>query len=354
MKIPGYRIIYNELEFQISRRQLPPGAPLPSESELCSYYKASRTTVRKALEMLEEQSLIARKAGVGSFVADRDRPKQPTATTVHLGVELPFAAPGDMLNDVYSGPIIAGIQAAANRFNCHLTLLPREELLHSEHPFDGRIFYTIEPGRPETWQQLTTNHASPVVLLNRIIADPQIGYVAVDYRDAARRAIRRLLLNGADDVILIGGGQHYERYAPYTRTQGWRDAYREVRGEAPDELFFDLDLPLDDFETFCSRLRGCRAKVIFISGGNHLPLTLAALSRLGRRIPEDVEIVCFDNMENLAEKLDVPISFIRVPLEKIGFTAAEYFAGRVRHHRNEILRQIQQPSLVATDSRYLF
>lgn len=354
MKIPGYRLICNELEYQIGNNQLPPGAPLPSESELCSHYNASRTTVRKALELLEAQSLIVRKAGVGSFVADRNRPAPPKTAAVQLGVELPVSTGDVMIHDVYSGPILGGIQAAAERFNCQLTLLPKNELLHAERHFDGRIFYTAEPGRAEEWRLLTENQSSPAILINRLIAEPRIGYAAVDYRDAARRVVRRLLQNGANDVILVGSSDQYEFYAPYTRSRGWRDAYLEMRGSVPEELDIDFMLPGRDFEAFCRRLRDSRADMIFVAGGNHLPLTIAALSRIGRRVPEDLGIVCFDNMENLVGRLEIPISFIRVPLDRLGFLAAENLAERARGGRRQILRTVLQPSLVTTDCRYLF
>ena len=42
-------------------------APLPGERELCDVYSVSRPTVRKALEILEEQGKIIRLAGKGAF-----------------------------------------------------------------------------------------------------------------------------------------------------------------------------------------------------------------------------------------------------------------------------------------------
>lgn len=41
---------------------------LPSEKELCSMYKASRVTIRKALQVLEDEGLITRKAGFGTTI----------------------------------------------------------------------------------------------------------------------------------------------------------------------------------------------------------------------------------------------------------------------------------------------
>ena len=47
------------------------GQQLPSEPELAHNYRRSRTTVRKALAVIEAQGLIVRQRGAGTFVNDR-------------------------------------------------------------------------------------------------------------------------------------------------------------------------------------------------------------------------------------------------------------------------------------------
>jgi DNA-binding LacI/PurR family transcriptional regulator len=352
MKIPGYQIIFNDIEYQIAKRQLLPGAMLPSESELCAHHQASRTTVRKALNLLEAQARIVRRPGVGSFVADRDRPKPVKLAPVHLGVEF---SPVFGVGAAYQEPIVNGIQAAVTQLDCRMTLVSCEELLRSGGEFDGRIFHTVQPGLPEHWNALTQIEGSPVILFNRILADPRIGYVAVDYRETSRRMVERLLANGAKEVALIGGSDNYELYSPFVRAQGWRDAYLAQRGRLPGEgLFAETSMPYRDFEAFCDLFRQRTFDVAFIAGGNMLSMTINALSRLKISIPEEMSIVCFDNMEPMMDRLDVPISFIRVPLAKMGYAAVEHLAGNVRNRRREVMRRIFQPSLIVTECPYLF
>jgi GntR family transcriptional regulator len=52
-------------------RELPPGAPIPSERELAERYHVSRLTVRSAIGKLVEEGLLSRVRGKGTFTATR-------------------------------------------------------------------------------------------------------------------------------------------------------------------------------------------------------------------------------------------------------------------------------------------
>lgn len=54
--VPLYRQIVEDLRMQMARGELPPGARLPSESELTAAYNTTRT-VRKALAILQDEGL---------------------------------------------------------------------------------------------------------------------------------------------------------------------------------------------------------------------------------------------------------------------------------------------------------
>lgn len=66
---PRYQAIADELRSQLVSGALPPGRLLPSEAELSAVYGVSRITVRKALELLREEGVLAARQGVGWFAA---------------------------------------------------------------------------------------------------------------------------------------------------------------------------------------------------------------------------------------------------------------------------------------------
>jgi len=63
-------IAEQELRQAIARGTFRPGTQLPTEAELCQMLGVSRTVVREALRVLEEDGLVMRRHGVGTFVRD--------------------------------------------------------------------------------------------------------------------------------------------------------------------------------------------------------------------------------------------------------------------------------------------
>ncbi len=65
---PRYRQISDDLLAQIRGGQHAIGSMLPTETELCAVYAASRHTIREALRLVEEAGLVARRQGSGTTV----------------------------------------------------------------------------------------------------------------------------------------------------------------------------------------------------------------------------------------------------------------------------------------------
>jgi len=65
---PRYQQIQAELRLRIGSSRYAVGTLLPTESELCAEFGASRHTVREALRRLTEQGLVARRQGAGTLV----------------------------------------------------------------------------------------------------------------------------------------------------------------------------------------------------------------------------------------------------------------------------------------------
>lgn len=68
-----YMEIYNEFVSNIENNILLPEEKLTSEAQLMKYYNVSRDTIRKSLNLLEQNGYIQKIKGKGSFVLDRNK-----------------------------------------------------------------------------------------------------------------------------------------------------------------------------------------------------------------------------------------------------------------------------------------
>ena len=103
--IPLYAQLVGIIKHYISSGALSVGDLLPSETELCRALRISRNTVRQAIGELEDEGLVVRKRGKGTFVTDpasnrrgvrysftteiSSLGKTPSSTLVDFGVIMP-------------------------------------------------------------------------------------------------------------------------------------------------------------------------------------------------------------------------------------------------------------------------
>ena len=64
------RTVAEGLRARIVAGEFPPGARLPSETQLAASYNVSRVTIRTAIKLLESQGLVDPRHGLGTFVND--------------------------------------------------------------------------------------------------------------------------------------------------------------------------------------------------------------------------------------------------------------------------------------------
>lgn len=119
--IPLYSQLVGIIKHHISSGSLAIGSLLPSESELCRALNVSRNTVRQAIGELEEEGLVVRKRGKGTFVADPNTNrrgvrysfttevsslgKTPSSTLVDFAVVTPDAAISELMELQEGAPV---------------------------------------------------------------------------------------------------------------------------------------------------------------------------------------------------------------------------------------------------------
>ncbi|MDB5412448.1 MAG: GntR family transcriptional regulator [Rubritepida sp.] len=82
---PRYRQIADELLTQLRSGQHAIGTMLPTETDLCAIYGASRHTVREALRLVEEAGLVSRRQGSGTSVIAHETPSRFVQDITSMG-----------------------------------------------------------------------------------------------------------------------------------------------------------------------------------------------------------------------------------------------------------------------------
>lgn len=103
---PLYLLVKERLEKMIADGSYQAGEQLPPEAELARLFGVSRATLREALRVLEEEGVLTRKQGIGTFV------NQPRAL-VERGIEELFSVTESIEKlGQKAGSIIVGLEQA--------------------------------------------------------------------------------------------------------------------------------------------------------------------------------------------------------------------------------------------------
>ncbi|GGZ38602.1 LacI family transcriptional regulator [Streptomyces poonensis] len=139
-------------------------------------------------------------------------------------------------------------------------------------------------------------------------------YVDSDNRGGARDAVRHLLGLGRSRIAHITGP------LDQTSTVDRLDGYRDVMADADPRLVVEGDFTPAGGERAMRELLDRCPDLDAVFAANDLSASgaLRALRTLGRRVPEDVALVGFDDMLPVAEQTDPPLTTVRQNTEEMG------------------------------------
>ncbi|MET9548814.1 LacI family DNA-binding transcriptional regulator [Streptomyces sp. NPDC006627] len=176
--------------------------------------------------------------------------------------------------------------------------------LHLEDPLPGIIRRAAVPtvfgGRPGWPDAAADEQAAP--------------YVDCDNRGGAREAVRHLVELGRGRVAHITG--------PLDQTSAVDrlDGYRDVLGDVDPRLIAEGDFTPAGGERAMRELLDQAPELDAVFAANDLSASgaLRVLRERGRRVPDDVAVVGFDDMLPVAEQADPPLTTVRQDIEEMG------------------------------------
>ena len=150
-----------------------------------------------------------------------------------------------------------------------------------------------------------------------------ISAVTIDQRAGAAAATRHLLDLGHDTVFHIAGPEGWQEAR--LRLAGWREALQSAGAETPEELTGDWS-PNAGYQLAGRLAREDRVTAIFVANDQMALGALRALHEAGRRVPEEVSVVGFDDIPESAY-FTPPLTTVRQDFLEMG----ERGCGLLRH-----------------------
>jgi len=185
---------------------------------------------------------------------------------------------------------------------------------------DGLIWAVPEVGKNREWIcERQIRLSVPVVFLHMDCRD-DLFVISVDNRQGARLAVAHLLAGGRRRIGCIAGPLHW--WETQQRAAGWRAALQEAGRAAEDRLIYAGDWTaasgLEGLTRLLDRVPDLDA--VFASNDQMALGVLKAADRLGRRIPDDLAVVGFDDIPEAAYFLP-SLTTVRHPLKDAGAQA---------------------------------
>jgi len=259
------------------------------------------------------------------------------------------------LDTTLFGPVatLYGIERAARESGFFLSVVSlrsidrrplREALRHlSQQAVAGVI--VIAPLRSARAALSDLPSDVPVVVVE---GDPGagLGVVTVDQRSGARAATESLLALGHASVVHVAGPAEWTEARE--RLAGWRSALEDAGAEVPEVLVGDWTAR-SGFEAG-KALVGLRgATAVFVANDSMALGVLRALHEAGRRVPEDISVVGFDDTAE-SEFFTPPLSTVHQDFDEVGRRSLGLVVEQVRSGVRSEARIVIAPRLVYRQS----
>ena len=316
--------VYNLIDDGI----LKSGDRLFSENELSAMFHISRQTVRRAIGELEENGVVKRIRGSGTYIGDNRQENLKKRN--RIAVVTTYV-------DSYIFPkTIQGIEKVLSEHGYFVQIaftnntLEREksvlEDMISQDDVAGVIVEGTKSGLPNPnlflYRKLMKRRI-PILFFNTFYPELDVPHVSLNDVEAGSKAVQFLIEKGHKDIgaiLKLDDGQGRLRYL------GYLNAMEAAGLPVKDSRMIWIDTEESRQLSLCmdrilSRLEGCSAVLCY---NDQVAFQLIHLLRERKiAIPEQLAVISIDDSD-LARHSEVPITSLPHPKEKLGETAANH------------------------------
>lgn len=267
--------------------------------------------------------------------------------TFILGLVIPTGV-ASVFTDPYFPTLIRGISAACREHEFSVMLWLAEPDFERRTVMNvlrnGFIDGVIVSSMPvdEVIVDALSRSTLPFILVGRDPSHPDVSYVDVENRRGAIEATTHLIRMGRRRIATITGPLN--TIVGIDRRDGYLEALQQ-RGIEPDpNLIIEGDFSEEEgYRLTRTRLLALEPDAIFTASDAMSMGALRAAREAGKRIPEDIAVVGFDDMP-FAARADPPLTTVRQPIQSLGSLAAETLIDMIEHEGDSYTRRILLPT----------
>lgn len=240
-------------------------------------------------------------------------------------------------NNPFNSPVIDGVQKAAHDHGYDVLLLQSKDFYTDSSHYlnilknNSLAGILILSSAPHNHLLEELSFRCPVVMCSEYAEDYGISYVSIDDVAAAKKAVNYLISTGCKKIGMLNCNMKF-KYARH-REKGYLAALKEANMEInPDWVThvssINYNLAFSKAKYILSLPN--RPDAFFTCSDVFAVSAIRAAKELGLRVPEDVSVVGFDNIE-LSIMSDPPITTIEQPSFDIGLQACELLIEKINN-----------------------
>ncbi len=231
--------------------------------------------------------------------------------------------------------VLEGIEAelAVNNYNLLLQIInettpDRLPKMIQEHLVDGLIL--VGTFR-ENYLRRIMDSRYKIVLVDPNVQRSEYSQVLIDNEQGAFQATRYLIERGHTRIGFISGD--LSRISFFQRYKGYVKAMQSLKIEVDEALICTGGLE-NGYELVQHLLKKNNITAIFSANDINALLGYKAVHEMGLKIPDDISIVGFDDIE-LSRMASPPLTTVRVDKEELGSIAVRSLLGAVRNNEGK-------------------
>jgi DNA-binding LacI/PurR family transcriptional regulator len=301
---------------EISSGRLKNGDQVPSEKKLCETFGVSRITGKRALELLAEQGYIERFPGKGSFVSD------PVRTPGSRSMDRTLALLMPDYSDAFGVNLLNGIIDSCTGLGYHLILKRTRDQIREEENSVRALFeagtagFLIVPIHGEFYNpeilKLTLSN-KPLVFIDRKMPGLKVPSVSTDNQGGAILGVEYLFRLGHRNIGFYSGPVK-DTSSIEERRDGFLQAFVDFEVKCKADYFchslhspwtfpfYDKERVNADIQQVTEHIKlHPELSAAFVAEYRMALIVKQAAGILGRRVPEDFSILCFDSPSSSIE-----------------------------------------------------